>query len=198
METGLGCILLVATGLLGLALSRYPGRNSIDALGFSVFPADEASKWADAAAHLGSTTALIMGVLVLSVGSMLARDWIRAVTSVLGPVIAVLAVDYLFKPIVARPFENTMELTYPSGTVAVVAALATGALLVAPRIVKAPVAVLGGATTAAVAAAMLTLRWHYATDVAGGVFVGAGAVLALDGSLLWCWGRFDRQRAQEI
>jgi membrane-associated phospholipid phosphatase len=97
---------------------------------------------------------------------------------------------------VARSFEGTTISTYPSGTVAVVAALATAALLVSPGIAKVPIAVLGICAVVAVTAAILILRWHYLTDAAGGVSIGAGCVLVVDGSLLWYGGRLARNRAQ--
>jgi len=98
---------------------------------------------------------------------------------------AVLAVQLVAKPLVGRHFEGSSGLSYPSGTVTAVAALAAGILLVAPRLAKPAVAALGGALVAAVCVAVVVLRWHYPTDALGGVCVGAGAVFALDGALHW-------------
>ena len=96
-----------------------------------------------------------------------------------------LIVQTVAKPLVGRHFEGTSALSYPSGTVTAVAALAAAALLVVPRFAKPLVAVAGGAVVVAVCAAVVVLRWHYPTDALGGVCVGAGAVFAVDGLQRW-------------
>jgi membrane-associated phospholipid phosphatase len=94
--------------------------------------------------------------------------------------VAVLIVQDLAKPLVGRHLGITGAASYPSGTVAAVAALMTAAVLVTPALGRPLVAVAGTAVTAGVCAAVVVLRWHYPTDALGGVAVGVGAVLALD------------------
>ena len=107
----------------------------------------------------------------------------RALSCLIAPIAAVLIVQTVAKPLVGRHFEGA--LSYPSGTVTAVAALAAAAFLVVPRFAKPLVAVTGAAVVVAVCAAVVVLRWHYTTDAFGGVCVGAGAVFAVDGFLLW-------------
>ena len=180
----LGCFLLGAATLAGLVFVHRPWPNRVDAVGFRLLPADLSSRWASDVTHLGSLTVLIAGAAVLCVVAGLSRNWTRALSCLIAPIAAVLIVESVAKPLVGRHFEGTLALSYPSGTVAAVAALAAAAFLVAPRSAKPLVAVAGGVVVAAVCAAVVVLRWHYPTDALGGVCVGAGAVFAVDGLLL--------------
>jgi membrane-associated phospholipid phosphatase len=88
------------------------------------------------------------------------------------------------KPLVGRHFGSSSALSYPSGTVTAVAALAAAAFLVAPRFAKPLVALAGGVAVVIVCAAVVVLRWHYPTDALGGACVGVGTVFAVDGLLM--------------
>ena len=74
-------------------------------------------------------------------------------------------------------------LTFPSGSVTTVAALATAWALAVPRwwrwLVVPTVTVVVGA----VAWAVVGLRWHYPSDALGGAAFGVGVVLLVDGVL---------------
>jgi membrane-associated phospholipid phosphatase len=72
------------------------------------------------------------------------------------------------------------SFTYPSGTVTAIAALSTALFLVSPRLARPFVALAGVAAVTGTGLAVLVLRWHYPTDVAGGVWVGGGAVFSID------------------
>jgi membrane-associated phospholipid phosphatase len=108
------------------------------------------------------------------------RDWVRAVACAIAPVLAVLIVQDLAKPLVGRHSGITGAASYPSGTVAAAAALMTALTLVVPPLVRPVVAVVGAAITVGVCAAVIVLRWHFPTDALGGVAVGLGAVLTVD------------------
>ena len=182
MEMLLGCFLLGAATLAGLVFVHRPWPNRVDAIGLRLLPADLSSSWAADVAHLGSLTVLIAGAAVLCVVAALSGNFMRALACLIAPIAAVLIVQTVAKPLVGRHFEGT--LSYPSGTVTAVAALAAAAFLVVPRFAKPLVAVAGGAVVMAVCAAVVVLRWHYPSDALGGVCVGAGAVFAVDGLLL--------------
>ena len=77
--------------------------------------------------HLGSLTVLIAGAAVLSAAGALSRNRMRALSCLIAPIAAVLIVESVAKPLVGRHFEGTSALSYPSGTVAAVAALAAAA-----------------------------------------------------------------------
>jgi len=93
------------------------------------------------------------------------------------------------KPLVGRHFEGSTALSYPSGTVTAVAALAAATFLVVPGFVMPVAGLAGGVVVVAVCAAVVVLRWHYPSDALGGVCVGAGAVFAVDGFLMSISGR---------
>jgi len=182
-ELLVGCVLLGVATLAGLVFVHRPWPNRVDAIGFRLLPADLSSRWAADIAHLGSLTMLIVGVALLCVVAALSRNWMRALSCLIAPIAAVLIVQSVAKPLVGRHFEGTLALSYPSGTVTAVAALAAAAFLVVPRFAKPLMAVVGGIAVLAVCAAVVVLRWHYPTDALGGVCVGAGAVFAVDGLL---------------
>jgi membrane-associated phospholipid phosphatase len=124
-------------------------------------------------------TVLIAGVIaVFFIGAL--RDWVRAVACAAAPVLAVLIVQDLAKPLVGRHLGITGGSSYPSGTVAAVAALATAATLVMPAMARPLVAAVGAVATVGACAAVIVLRWHYPTDALGGIGVGTGAVLVVD------------------
>ena len=146
--------------------------------------------------HVGSLSALVVGVVAVFAVAVL-RDWVRAVACATSPVLAVLIVQDLAKPLVGRHLGVAVS-SFPSGTVAAVAALMTAVTLVVPALTRPAVAVLGAALTAGVCAAVIVLRWHYPTDALGGVAVGIGAVLALDALLHLPWalaGWLDAHRS---
>ena len=182
---GTSAQLLCGTGALavaavaGLAFVHRPWPNRLDVWGYAALPADPASHWAHDLVGVGSLVALIGGVAAIFLVGIL-RDWVRAVACATAPVLAVLIVQDLAKPLVGRHLGMTGSASYPSGTVAAVGALMTAAALVSPTVVRPLVVVAGAAVTAGVCAAVVVLRWHYPTDALGGVAVGAGAVLVLD------------------
>jgi membrane-associated phospholipid phosphatase len=170
----------------GLVFVHRPWPNRLDVLGYRALPADSGSRWAHDFAHLGSLTALLIGVVVVfAVG--VTRDWVRAVACAAAPVIAVLIVQDLAKPLVGRHIGLTGGSSYPSGTVAAVAALAMAATLVTPTVVRPLTALAGAVAVVGAGAAVIVLRWHYPTDTLGGVGVGLGSVLLIDGLFHLPW-----------
>jgi undecaprenyl-diphosphatase len=184
VEFAAGFVLLALATLAGIVFVHRPGPNRLDALGDRLLPADLSSHWASAFTGLGSMTALVAGVIVvLLVG--LRRDWVRAIACAAAPVLAVLIVEVIAKPLVDRHIGG--GLSYPSGTVASVAALVTAVILVMPAILRLPVAVLGAVAIVGTGAAVVVLRWHYPTDALGGIGVGMGSVLLIDALVHTPW-----------
>lgn len=182
IELGAGVLLLGIAALAGFAFVHRPWPNRLDTWGDRLLPADLSSHWAHDFVTLGSVTVLIAGVvLVFFIGIL--RDWVRAIACATAPVIAVLIVQEIAKPLVDRQSFVTGALSYPSGTVAAVAALATALILVVPAKARFPVTVLGLLAIVGTGAAVIVLRWHYPTDALGGVAVGVGSVLVVDGLL---------------
>ena len=92
--------------------------------------------------------------------------------------LAVAVCDWVVKPVVGRTFADVVS--FPSGTVAAVAAVATVALLATPDPWRSVVAALGGTVTVLACMSVVALRWHYPTDAVAGVAVGGGVVLLAD------------------
>lgn len=158
---------------------RHPWPNHLDASGYRLLPADPAAGWAHDLTRVGSLSGVVIGIVVLVVVG-LTQDWVRAMVCAVAPVGAVLVVDQLAKPLINRHIDGVAG-SYPSGTVTAVAALAAGAVLVSPRVVRAVTVVLAAALVVGISAAVVVLRWHYPTDALGGACVGIGAVFFLDG-----------------
>ncbi|HEX4217855.1 MAG TPA: phosphatase PAP2 family protein [Acidimicrobiales bacterium] len=178
VELVFGSVLLALAGLGGLFFVRRPWPDHIDALGYRLLPANDGSAWAHDLTRVGSVSGVLIGVVVLTVVGV-TRDWVRALVCAVAPIGAVLVVDHVAKPLIGRHIGSAVG-SYPSGTVTAVAALATGAVLVAPRVLKAATTVLAAALVVGIGAAVVVLRWHYPTDALGGACVGIGAVLFLD------------------
>ena len=73
--------------------------------------------------------------------------------------------DWVVKPVVGRTFADVVS--FPSGTVTAVAAVATVALLATPDPWRSVVAALGGTVTVLAVVSVVALRWHFPTDAAG-------------------------------
>jgi membrane-associated phospholipid phosphatase len=190
VELVLGTALLAVAGLAGLFFVRRPWPNRVDALGYRLLPANYGSGWAHALTQIGSVSGVLIGVVVLMVVG-LTQDWVRAMVCAVAPIGAVLVVDQVAKPLIGRHIGGAVG-SYPSGTVTAVAALATGAVLVAPRVCKAATTVLSVLVVVGICAAVVVLRWHYPTDALGGACVGIGAVLFLDALAHLPWVIGDR------
>lgn len=191
IELMLGVALLGAAALAGLLLAKRPGLNRVDAAGYFYVPSDPRSHLANELVKIGSLPVLLAGVALIFVVAIF-RDWVRAFACSVAPIVAVEMVEHIAKPMVGREI-GAGSFTYPSGTVAVVAALATAVFLVSPRLLRPLSAVAGILPVASVGAAVLVLRWHYPTDVLGGVWVGSGAVFFIDAFAHFLWFAVARQ-----
>lgn len=196
VELVFGALLLAVAAAGGFLLATRHGLNRVDRDGYFYVPAHAGTDLARELVKLGSGPALVLGVIVvLAVAAT--RDRVRAVACSVAPVASVLVVEHVAKPMVGRTIA-LHEFSYPSGTVAVIASLAAAFFLVAPSVFRPVVAVLGALAVAAVGISVVVLRWHYPTDVVGGVCVGAGFVFFVDGLLHLVWrawrGRSGRWR----
>jgi membrane-associated phospholipid phosphatase len=181
-EIGAGLFLLGSAALAGLLLVHRPWPNRLDVKGFALFPADPSSRLYNDIALAGSLRVLVVGVAIAGLVSVW-RDRPRAVACTVGPVVAVLVTEWVAKPIVGRHLEVLGGNSYPSGTVTAATALAIALLLAAPPMLRAVLALPAACVVGAVCVAVVAMRWHYPTDALGGICVGAGSVLLLDGFL---------------
>jgi undecaprenyl-diphosphatase len=171
--------MVVASVVAAVAIAVHPGPNALDRWGFRAVPHAPGSVVLVRITDIGSPVVLIAGALLAAVA--VRRDRMRAVACLVGPLLAAVLVEYSFKPLVGRHFEGV--LSYPSGSTADVAALATAWALAAPRRARPAVIAVGALVTVAMGVAVIGLRWHYPSDALGGAVLGVGAVILVDGVL---------------
>ncbi len=161
----------------------HPGPNPLDRWGFTAFPRQPGSTVLVRITDLGSAAVLVLATVAAGVVA-LRSDRIRATACVLGPAAVAFCVEFVVKPIVGRHYQGV--LSYPSGNVADLAAVATAWAVAVPRWLRLPIALVGAAVTTAMMVAVVGLRWHYPSDALGGAVLGVGTVLVIDGALhLW-------------
>jgi undecaprenyl-diphosphatase len=170
------CVLLAMVVAGGTVLGFEPGRNVLDSWGFSVFPNVLQNEFLRLMSDFGRApvtvgVALVAGVVVWR------RDRRRAIACLVGPGLAV-AMAELLKIIVGRRFEGA--LCWPSGTTAAVAAVVTAVVLALRGKARGVAVVVGSAVVLFEAVALVSFRWHYLTDVLGGIVLGVGCVLFAD------------------
>jgi membrane-associated phospholipid phosphatase len=174
--------MVVVSILAAVAIAVHPAANALDRWGFRAVPHARDSVVLARITDLGSPVVLFAGALLAAV--VVRHDRMRAVACVMGPLLAALLVEYSFKPLVGRHFEGV--LSYPSGSTADVAALATAWALAVPRRARPAVIAAGTLVTIAMSVAVTGLRWHYPSDALGGAVLGVGTVILVDGVLhLW-------------
>ena len=124
---------------------------------------------------------LVLGTL-LAAGLALRRDRLGPWPACAGHPWPRLLVELAIKPLVGRHFDGV--LSYPSGNVTDVAAVATALALATCTAGSGPWSASSGlVATGAMAVAVTGLRWHFPTDALGGAVFGVGIVLLVDGVL---------------
>jgi len=180
MEAGAGTILLALSALAAAYIAGHQGPTPLDNWGFSVVPPSLHSRFLHGITGLGSLPALAIGSFLA--GSLTSRrDGLRAVACLGGPLLAAALAEYVAKPLVGRQYLGV--LCYPSGTVAVVSAVATAWVLAAPRRLRPMAGVASAMVVLLMADAVVGLRWHYPSDALAGAVLGVGPVLLVDGLL---------------
>ena len=175
-----GGFLLAASAVLGVTVAHGSRADLVDQLGLEWIPAHRASVGYVWLTRIGSPPVLLAGVSAV-LALAIPRDRRRALASAVGPVLAVVAGDWIAKPIVDRQLVSR-HLSYPSGTEVAVAAVATAMVLAATGRGRWYALTLAVAAGVAVGIGVVGLRWHYPTDVLGGMLLGSGCVLVVDAS----------------
>ena len=190
LVAALGCLLgLIAAGAFALALPFGHERDAAMLHGFVGLDRPSVHRVIWFMAHLGDTLPYACaGLLCIAVALARRRGW-RALA--VGGLLAVTGVTtQVLKHALAQPRlehwlpEQVATNSWPSGHSTAAMTLALCAILVAPPVLRAAAAMLGGAFAVGVGYAVLVLGWHYPSDVLGG-FLVAGlwtslAVAALD------------------
>jgi membrane-associated phospholipid phosphatase len=175
-----GGILLVWSALAAVAVGRSPGPNALDRWGFAALGPTTHSTLLVHISELGDP-AVLAAASVLAAVVVVGRDRRRAVACLVGPAMATVLVEWVVKPAVGRHYLGV--LSFPSGSVTVVASLAAAWTLAVPGWTRWPVAAVGVVLTGSMTVAVIALRWHYPSDALAGAAFGVGMVLLLDGLL---------------
>jgi membrane-associated phospholipid phosphatase len=179
-ETIAGLVLIGLSLVAALAIGLHPGRNVLDHWGFSVLPRSPHSTFLRRIADLGGLPVLVGGS-VLAALVVIGEDRRRAIACLGGPLIAAVLVEWVMKPLVGRRYLGV--LCFPSGSVAVVAAVSTSWVLAVPRWLRWAAIVIGVGLVSLMSVAVIAVRWHYPSDALAGASIAVGVVLLCDGLL---------------
>ncbi len=170
-EIIVGAVLLGWSAVAALVVTWRPGANALDDWADSIVPASLHSTLLLRFTDLGTLPAL--GVLsVLAALVSLRRDRWRAVACLAGPLAAAVLAEYVSKPLVGRYYYGV--LSFPSGSVAVVAAVATACSLAAGSRWRPVTEAVGACVVGLMGYTVIALRWHYRERRAGGRLHGHG------------------------
>ncbi len=171
---------------MGFFFVHRPAENRFDLLGFRLLSAQRDSHGWHLVADLGSAPVLFAGSVVAAALASWRHDLARGLAALVGPSAAVLVTEWLAKPLASRDVNPFGAHSYPSGTVTAACALSAAIVLAAPRRLRPILVGLAIAADLAVACAVIALRWHFPTDVAGGALVGVGGLLLADALARLC------------
>jgi len=192
VEAAVGSVLVLATVAAALFFRRHPGPTFVDRWGFSLIHPAVHNSFYRSVTKLRSVDFLV-AASILSAVVVVGRDRLRALACLLGPGLAVVLVEWLLKPVIARRYEAV--LTFPSGSVTVVASVATAWVLAVPRRLRPVTVVFGAVVVVLECVSVVALQWHFPSDALGGVVFGVGVVLLVDGLLHMTAG--TRRRAAD-
>lgn len=139
-------------------------------------------------------------VAVLTVGFLRRREPLAAMAA--GAMIGAVVLAEALKAVLPRPAlvegpEWLLRNSFPSGSTAVAASIAVGALLVAPDRLRWATLVAGGLVVALIGEAVQTTGWHRLSDTIGGVLLVI-AIAATGLSLLSIAGYVEPSSAARI
>ena len=177
IELAAGGLLVLAVVVGGLYFMVRPGPAPLDRWAFAAIRPVHHSGLLVAVTRMGSPF-VVMAAAAAAFLATLRRNRPRAMALLVGPVLAVAVCDWVIKPVVGRTFADVVS--FPSGTVTAIAAIAAVGLLATPDPWRSVVAALGGTITVLACVSVVALRWHYPTDAVAGLALGAGVVLLTD------------------
>lgn len=178
VELAVGAALVVVVVAVGAVVADRSAAGPVDRWIVSLVPAG-AGRWFTAVTWLRYPAVTLAGSVVAA-AVVVRRDLPRAAACLIGPAAALLSSELLIKPAVGRTLGGVYS--YPSGSTVGAAALATVAVLAVPARGRTATLVVAAVFSLWMAAAVVSLRWHYPTDALAGLAYGAGVVLVADGS----------------
>ena len=122
LELTVACTLLLGVAVSGLYFVLRPGPTALDGWMFTAIAPVHHSGFLLLVTRLGSPFVVVVAAVAGSLATI-RRNPPRAFALLVGPVLAVGVCDWIIKPAVGRTFADVVS--FPSGTVAAVAAVAT-------------------------------------------------------------------------
>jgi membrane-associated phospholipid phosphatase len=190
--TAAAALLGVTVLILAAAVWHVHGPTSLDRAPRLLIPRATQRRWLfHDLALLGSAPVVVAAVALLAAWAAQRRDYLAAALAVVGPALTVFLTEVVLKPLVDRRAGG--GLLFPSGHVASATAVAVVVVLLAYRWwgmrVAVAVALPAACVPMTVTLGVVRLEWHYVTDAAGGLALGAAAVLAVAVALSEAWAR---------
>ena len=174
---------LVALVVVAALFFRWrPGPIFLDHWGFSLIHPAIGNWFYNRVTELHSLS-IVVASSILSALVVFARDRLRALACLVGPLAAIVIVEWFLKPVIARRYAQV--LSFPSGTTSVVTAMATGWALAVPRRIRLVVVIVGAFIVGLECISVIALQWHFPTDALGGVILGVGSCCSSTARSTW-------------
>jgi len=196
-------LLLAVTGLFAKLIPITQQGDAHTLQGFVGLNAPRLTPALDRIAHLADPAPYALWALVLALVALLRGRWRVA----LGLPVVFVATGFTtesLKHLLAGPrleewlgHAQIAAASWPSGHSTAAMTMALCSVLAAPPRLRPTVAAVGGAFALAVAYAILTLGWHFPSDVFGGYLVAMTYVMLFVALIAWTEQRWPSRRGVE-
>jgi membrane-associated phospholipid phosphatase len=172
--------------LLAYASARVRHFDASALQGFVELPRGRGETFAERISQFGDPGSVALIAVVLA-GVALLRGRPRIAVAVLLLVLATSVSSQLLKSLLTYPRDDMLvgASAFPSGHSTAAMTLAFCGVLVVPGRLRPLAALLGLAFALAVALGVVSLGWHYPSDVLGGYLLATGWTLGVVSGLLW-------------
>jgi membrane-associated phospholipid phosphatase len=198
-----GAVLLALTGVLAKLVPVTRSGDVRTLNGFLELNRPRLTPVLDHVAHLADPAPYALTGLILALVALARGRWRVALGLPLVFLATGFTTESLKHLLASQRFDEWMghaqisAASWPSGHSTAAMTMALCAVLAAPPRARPTVAVIGGAFAVAVAYAILTLGWHFPSDVFGGYLVAATYVLLFVALIAWTEQRWPSRRGVE-
>lgn len=179
----LGLVALVATGVLAKLVPAAEVSDARSLEGFTNLNRPRLTPWLDTVAHLADPRPYALAGLVLVLAAAV-RGRVRVAVAIVVLFALTAVITRTLKIVLASPRVDTWlgrwpigDASWPSGHATAAMTIALCAVLAVPPRLRPTVAALGAGFAIAIGYAILTLSWHFPSDVLGGYLVAGTCVL---------------------
>jgi membrane-associated phospholipid phosphatase len=199
----LAALLLAVTGVLAKLVPITQQGDAHTLQGFVGLNAPRLTPALDRIAHLADPAPYALCALALALVALLRGRW-RVALGIPMVFVATGATTESLKQLLAGPRiqewlggAHIAAASWPSGHSTAAMTMALCAVVAAPPRLRPTVAAIGGAFAVAVAYAILTLGWHFPSDVFGGYLVAGLYVMLFVSFIAWTEQRWPSRRGVE-